>query len=208
MLQEWVFIDPSFVKECLNCLLADVSTKNTFIWFWAQRIVGGQNSVPMNSENWKVIRLVNCRHNDPGASPESKELMANHLNIKRFMIKHSKFACDKLRLLELLQELIKNQVSEINVWIWVPLDFYEWFLQRLLLLEVSRAKLLTRFFATEFVLRHAQDFIMEALVQGEVVIFTLLVEGRMFQIIQFFMLLLLIFFLYFQRAQTIFMRDE
>ena len=41
--------------------------------------------------------------------------MADHLDVEVFMIEQSKFTCDERRLLELLQELIKNKISKIVV---------------------------------------------------------------------------------------------
>lgn len=56
----------------------------------------------MNSEYLKVIWLVNRGDDDPCAFSKTKELMADHFNIKVFKIKQFKFASDVLWLLELL----------------------------------------------------------------------------------------------------------
>ena len=71
----------------MDSLLADVSIQNAFIGFWAERIISSHNRIPMNSENLKVIRLVNRRDDYSRTFPKTKELMADHFDVKVFMIK-------------------------------------------------------------------------------------------------------------------------
>ena len=124
--QKWVFVNPSLVEECLDCFLANISIENTLVWFWAQRVVGRQDSITVYSKDFKIIWLVDSWNDDPWAFSETKELVANHLDVKVFVFKQSVIACDISWLLEFFQKLVEDEIPKIVVRVRITLDLQIW----------------------------------------------------------------------------------